>query len=71
MGILDIVEEAAGAYAAVKGVEKLDPDAGLLEKGMAAFAGFKGTELLKEKLAEHEEQADAAEQQGDAQTENA
>jgi hypothetical protein len=71
MGILDLVEEAAGAFAAVKGVEKLDPDAGLLEKGMAAYAGFKGVELIKEKLAEHEAQTEVAEQQGDGNVETA
>ena len=50
MGILDKLEEVAGAVAAVEGVEKLDPNAGFLGKAAAAVAGYKGVELLKEKL---------------------
>ena len=41
MGILDTLGEVAGAVAAVEGAEKLDPNAGLLTKGLAAVAGFK------------------------------
>jgi hypothetical protein len=42
MGILDVVEEAAGAFAADKALEAVDPSAGLLEKAAAALAGFEG-----------------------------
>ncbi len=59
MGILDIIEEAAGAFAADKALEAADPDAGLLAKGAAAFAGFEGVSKLKEMLGGS----------GDAQTE--
>lgn len=52
MGLINLVEEVAGAVAAVKGAEALDTNAGVLEKGLAAVAGFKGVEMVKEKLAE-------------------
>ncbi|MGF6721683.1 hypothetical protein P3T43_001030 [Paraburkholderia sp. GAS41] len=47
MGILDTVGEIAGAVAAVEATEKVDPDAGLLTKGIAAIAGFKGAGALE------------------------
>ena len=50
MGILDFVEEAAGAFAADKALEAVDPNAGFLAKGAAAFAGFEGVSKLKEVL---------------------
>ena len=59
MGILDFVEEAAGAFAADKVLEAADPNAGLLAKGAAAIAGFEGVSKLKEALGGS----------GDAQTE--
>lgn len=40
MGILDFAEEAAGAFAADKGLEAIDPNAGILAKGAAAIAGL-------------------------------
>ncbi|HSY27681.1 MAG TPA: hypothetical protein VK832_09280 [Burkholderiaceae bacterium] len=52
MGLLNLIEEAAGTIVAVEGLEKVDPNAGLLAKGAAAFAGFKGAEILQEKLTE-------------------
>ncbi len=42
MGILDTVGEIVGPIAAVEATEKVDPDASLLTKGIAAVAGFKG-----------------------------
>ena len=60
MGLLNLIEEVAGSVVAVQGVEKLDPNAGLVEKGMAAYAGFKGVEKLKEVLAEKSEEAPPA-----------
>ena len=50
MGLLNLIEEVAGAVVAVKAVDKLDPGAGILAEGMAAFAGFKGVEAIKEHL---------------------
>lgn len=51
MGILDFVEEAAGAFAAEKALEAVDPDAGVLAKGAAIVAGFEGVKALKEHFA--------------------
>ena len=41
---MGILEEAAGAFAAVEGVKKLDPNAGIITEGVAAVAGVEGTE---------------------------
>ncbi|MBD8900431.1 hypothetical protein [Rhodanobacter sp. DHG33] len=60
MGILDTLGEVAGAVAAVEGAEKLDPNAGLLTKGIAAVAGFKGAGALEEMVGKKEDGADAA-----------
>jgi hypothetical protein len=64
MGIKDFLEEAAGALAAEKGLEALDPNANLLEKGLAAVAGFEGVKLVKEHFA-----AEGAEQPVDQSVE--
>ena len=61
MGILDTLGEVAGAVAAVEAAEKLDPNAGLLTKGLAAVAGFKGAGALESTLAKKEGEADAHE----------
>lgn len=58
MGIKDIIEEAAGAFAADKALEAVDPNAGLLAKGAAAIAGFEGVGVLKEKLEGTEEKSE-------------
>lgn len=50
MGILDIIEEAAGAFAADKALEAVDPNAGMLAKAAAAVAGFEGVAKAKEYL---------------------
>ncbi|MBA4710301.1 hypothetical protein [Aquitalea aquatica] len=57
MGLLDTLGEVAGAIAAVEAAEKLDPDAGLLTKGIAAVAGFKGAGALEEMLEKKDESA--------------
>ncbi len=62
MGIKDFLEEAAGALAAEKGLDALDPNAGMLEKGAAALAGFEGVSMVKAHFAAGEEQAPSAEQ---------
>ena len=43
---MGILEEAAGAFAAVEGAKKLDPNAGIVTEGVAAIAGFEGTEAI-------------------------
>ena len=53
MGILDFTEEAAGAFAADKALEAVDPNAGFLAKAAAAVAGFEGVSKLKETMSDH------------------
>ena len=50
MGLLN---EIIGAVVATEAVEKLDPDAGFLKKGLAAIAGFEGEKLIEEKIDAH------------------
>jgi hypothetical protein len=50
MGILDLAEEAAGAFGADKALEAVDPNANLLEKVAAAAVGFEGVKLVKDHL---------------------
>ncbi|WP_430387245.1 hypothetical protein [Dyella sp. 20L07] len=66
MGILDTLGEVVGAVAAVEGAEKLDPNASLLTKGLAAVAGFKGAGALEDLAGKKENDADATDtsQQG-------
>jgi len=59
MGLLDEVGKIAGAVAAVEAAEKVDPDAGLLTKGIAAVAGFKGAGALEGMLEKKEGEAKA------------
>ncbi|PRY08164.1 hypothetical protein [Paraburkholderia sp. BL25I1N1] len=47
MGLLDEAGKIAGAIAAVEAAEKVDPEAGLLTKGIAAIAGFEGAGKLE------------------------
>lgn len=59
MGILDKLEEVAGAVVAVEGLKKVDPEASTLSELAAAVAGYKGTEMLKEKMADKSENREA------------
>jgi hypothetical protein len=52
---MGILEEAAGAFAAVEGVKKLDPNAGIITEGVAAIAGFEGTEAITNFIEKKEE----------------
>jgi hypothetical protein len=53
---MGFLEEAAGAVAAVEGVKKLDPNAGILTEGVAAVAGFEGAKVITEFIEKHEEE---------------
>lgn len=70
MGLLDEAGKIAGAIAAVEAAEKVDPDAGLLTKGIAAVAGFEGAgkleSMLEKKDDEKQEEADNAQPADDA-----
>ncbi|MBJ9722649.1 hypothetical protein I5515_12635 [Acinetobacter calcoaceticus] len=50
MGLLDEVGKIAGAIIAEQGVDKLDPDAGFLEKAAGAFAGYEAAKIAENKL---------------------
>jgi len=52
---MGILEEAAGAFAAVEAAKKLDPNAGIVTEGIAAIAGFEGTEAITN-LIEHKKE---------------
>lgn len=62
MGIINLVEEVAGAVAADKALEAVDSNAGFMAKAAAAVAGFEGVSKLKEHL---EGSDDQGEQQAD------
>ncbi|WP_130617553.1 hypothetical protein [Dyella amyloliquefaciens] len=48
MSILETLAKVGGAVAAVEATEKLEPNASILTKGLAAVAGFKGVEKLED-----------------------
>ncbi|HEY2020761.1 hypothetical protein [Paraburkholderia sp.] len=70
MGLLDEVGKIAGAVAAVEAAEKVDPQAGLLTKGIAAIAGFEGAgkleSMLEKKDEDKQDDADNAQAADDA-----
>ena len=53
MGLLN---EIVGAVVAEEVLDKADPNAGFLKKGMAAIAGFEGEKVIEEKIDEHLQQ---------------
>ena len=59
---MGILEEAAGAFAGVEGVKKLDPNAGILTEAAAGIAGAVGAEklgdLIKDKMDGSEQPAE-------------
>ncbi len=53
MGLFD---EIAGAVVAVEATKKLDPNAGILTEGVAAFAGYEGVEKVEEHFEKKDEE---------------
>lgn len=53
---MGILEELAGAAAAVEAAKKLDPNAGIVTEGVAAVVGFEGTEAVTNLIEKHEEE---------------
>ena len=53
---MGLLEEAAGAFAAVEGVKKLDPNAGILTEAVAAVAGFEGAGAIENFIEKKEEE---------------
>ena len=52
---MGFLEEAAGAFVAVEGAKKLDPNAGIITEGIAAIAGFEGTKAVTNLIEKKEE----------------
>lgn len=67
MGLLDEVGKIAGAIIAEQGVDKLDPDAGILEKAASAFAGYEAAKIAENKLEnkDSEQESEPEQQQSD------
>ncbi|ENV19303.1 MULTISPECIES: hypothetical protein [Acinetobacter] len=55
-GLLDELGKIAGAVIAEQSVDKLDPDAGFLEKAAGAFAGYEAAKIAEDKLENSDEQ---------------
>ena len=55
-GLLDELGKIAGAVIAEQSVDKLDPDAGFLEKAAGAFAGYEVAKIAEDKLENSDEQ---------------
>ena len=58
-GLLDELGKIAGAVIAEQSVDKLDPDAGFLEKAVGAFAGYEAAKIAEDKLENSDEQQKA------------
>ena len=50
---MGLLTEIIGAVVAEEALDKLDPNAGLLKKGMAIIAGFEGEKVIEEEIDEH------------------
>ena len=56
MSFLEDAEKLAGAVAAVEGMKKLDPNAGILTEAATAIAGFEGTGAIVDKFEKKEDE---------------
>lgn len=63
MSILDEVGKIAGAIIAEQGVDKLDPDANLLEKAASAIAGYEAAKIAENKLKNSEDEQQTSDDQ--------
>ena len=55
MSFLEEAEKLAGAVAAVEGMKKLDPNAGIFTEAAAAVTGFEGAGAIAEHFEKKEE----------------
>jgi len=55
MGFFEEAEKIAGAVAAVEGMKKLDPNAGILTEAAAAITGYEGAGAIAEHFEKKEE----------------
>ena len=53
---MGLLEELAGAVVAVEADKKLDPNAGILQEGIAAIAGYEGAKKIEEHFEEKKEE---------------
>jgi len=58
MGFLEEAEKIAGAVAAVEGMKKLDPNAGIMTEAAAALTGFEGAGAIAEHFEKKEDDTD-------------
>ncbi|MGD1094001.1 MAG: hypothetical protein ABSB35_18705 [Bryobacteraceae bacterium] len=58
MSFLEEAEKLAGAVAAVEGMKKLDPNAGILTEAAAAVTGFEGAGAIAEHFEKKEDDSD-------------
>ena len=58
MGFLEDAEKIAGAVAAVEGMKKLDPNAGIFTEAAAAVTGFEGAGAIAEHFEKKEDDSD-------------
>ncbi len=56
MGFLEEAEKIAGAVAAVEGMKKLDPNAGILTEAAAAITGYEGAGAIAEHFEKKKEE---------------
>jgi len=56
MGLLEEAEKIAGAVAAVEGMKKLDPNAGMLTEAAAAITGFEGAGAIADRIEKKEDE---------------
>ena len=66
MGIEKLAEEAAGAFAADKALDAVDPNAGILAKGAAVVAGFEGGGMLGDFIKDKMSGGETSQDQSDA-----
>jgi hypothetical protein len=57
---MGLLEELAGAAAAVEGVKKLDPNGGIIAEGVAAVAGYEGVEAITDHLEKKDDDSNPA-----------
>ena len=57
MGFLEEAEKIAGAVAAVEGMKKLDPNAGIFTEAAAAVTGYEGAGAITEHFEKKDDEA--------------
>lgn len=58
MNFMEEAEKIAGAVAAVEGMKKLDPNAGILTEAAAAITGYEGAGAIAERIEKKDDTGD-------------